>query len=650
MSRNFRMKWLRYAISVLVIFMMITSYNIKVEGESTNPRFVLMRLEDIGPGGQYGSMEQLGKLRAVMEYLRDQHVAYHLAVIPRWLDFPADGSRYDVSLDQADNPYVAAYQTLLRQAVNDGAVLGMHGYTHQVGLVRRDDGHHESGIGNEFNETDEDYTRSASFAEPRLKAGLDILSRAGLKPQFWESPHYRSTPQQDAVFRSYFGLNYQADVQANRNASSAQYLNQRNASYGEPNMGAAYIPTPYDYIPYNKDEKFILDRLGRTNNINSFFYHPFLEFKYLIPVLDEEGEQVVRDGLPEFRYPDQNRSVLQKLIAGLKEKRYVFYSIQDYVPFTPSHSLKLKDAAAAEQQGPKGQQAQPQPSWQTKWMFGDITGDGQADAVSWDLKSGSITVAAGAFGGLRNEPQGAPSVWGNLSYAPGAAAALGSAKGADSASLWVAQPNGVLERFIPDGGRFQLANHWQLEAKSWANLQVLPQAGGDVVVTGLSADRMQVNGYCISKGEAKPLKPYKLKSEWKYELQPHAMEDGSKALFLTKPSTIGGLELSFDKASLSWKAKRMQLNVPDEDGDMRLGDFNGDGQEDVLRYHPESSRYTVYLRKGANEFQLLSTFGPWGKPGMKLIITDFDGNGKSDLGLYDRQDGFLDTALSFEHQ
>lgn len=646
MFRIVKMKWLSYAISVVIIFMMFASYHIKVEGESVHPRFVLMRLEDIGPGGQYGSLEQLGKLRAVLEYLRDQRVTYHLAVIPRWLDFPADGTRYDVALDQTDNPYVAAYQRILKQAVQDGAVLGMHGYTHQVGMVRRDDGHHESGIGNEFNEDGEASTLSAAFAEPRLKAGLAIMERAGLKPQFWESPHYRSTPEQDALFRTYFGLSYQADVQANPKAPAAQYVNKRNAGYGAPNMGAAYIPTPFDYIPYNKDERFILDRLGKTNNINSFFYHPFLEFKHLVPVLDENGEQVIRDGVPEYRYPDHNKSNLQKLIAGLQAKRYVFYSIQDYVPFTPSHSLKLTESALADgSSAQRGQQTQ-----RTKSMFADVTGDGQADAVTWDLNSGAITVAAGSFAGLRNEPQGAPALWGSAAYTNGAAAALGGAKGSTAASLWIVRPDGRLERFAPVGGRFQLADSWKVEARSWANLQVLPQPDGGVVVAGLSADRTQVQGYCITKGEAKPIKPYKLKSEWKHELQQHTKDDGGKALFLSRPSASQGLELSADTVSLSWKGKRLELNVPYEDGELRLGDFNGDGKEDVLRYNPETSRYTVYLGKGVNEYQLLSTFGPWGKPGAKLIVADFDGNGKSDLGLYDWQDGYIDTALSFIKQ
>lgn len=624
-------KWFRYSIIGLMICLMFTAYRIiTVEGEGTAPKFVLMRLEDIGPGGQYGSIEQLGKLRAVMEYLRDRHVKYHLAVIPRWLDFPADGTRYDVSLDQADNPYVAAYQKLLKQAVKDGAVLGMHGYTHQVGSVRLDNGHHESGIGNEFDEPGDDRTVSAAFAEPRLKQGLAILEHAGLKPQFWESPHYRSTPEQDALFRCFFGLNYQADIQTNRNTPAAQFRSDRNTRYGEASLGAAYVPTPFDYIPYNKDEKVIVDRVGKSNNIPSFYYHPFLEFKYLQPVTDEQGEPVYRDGMPEYRYPSQAKSMLQKLINGLREKHYDFYSIQDYIPFTPANSIKLNAS---------GQQE--------KMLLGDVTGDGQMDMVTWDLTNGNLSVSAGSFTGLRNDPQGSREVWAQAAYTSGAAAALGQS-GSVKGSLWIAHPTGRLERYASDGHRFILLNSWKTEPRSWTSLQIIPQPGGDVVIAGLSADRLHLYGLYLSGNVLKPMKPYKFKNEWKSELQQRLHSDGSTALFFSRPGEVSGIELSPDKAGLQWKVGKVELNLPSQDGELRLADFNGDGKEDALRWNPETETSTVYLGAGNGQYRMLSTFGPWGKKNSKLWISDLDGNGKSDLVLLDRQDGYMDTALSFE--
>ncbi|WP_165971921.1 DUF2334 domain-containing protein [Paenibacillus piri] len=632
MTRLLKSKWSKFVLSVLVICSLFTAYRIiTVEGETSNPRFVLMRLEDIGPGGQYATLEQLGKLRTVLEYLREQHVNYHLAVIPRWIDITADGTRYDVALDQPDSAYAEAYRKLLRQAVQNGATLGMHGYTHQVGNIRRDDGHQESGIGNEFNEPGEDGTLTSSFAEPRLKEGLAIFQNAGLRPRFWEAPHYRSTPEQDELFRNYFGLHYQADVQTNRNSPVAQYRTERNTGYGQPSLGAAYVPTPFDYIPYNKDEKLITERVGKTNHIGSFFYHPFLEFKQLIPVKDKDGEPVIRDGLPEFRYPDQDKSLLQKLVKSLKAKGYAFYSIQDYVPFTPAQSLRIHTA---------GQQE--------KLMIGDVTGNGQSDLVVWDTKTGTISVTAGSFTGMRNEPQGSPVIWARIPYANGAVAALDPGHAAGRKGLWVLAPNGKLELYESDGERFLLKKSWKTAPHSCSNLYVLPQSGGDTVLAGLSEDRKSLYGYVVSKDDLKPARPYRFKSELTGGMQVRTLDEGTQALFYARSGAVSGIELNLDKAAMAWKMKKTELNIPSEDGEIRFGDFNGDGKEDIVRWNSTLKRFTVYLRKEDNNYELLSVFGPWGKPGSKLIIADLDGNGKSDLALIDRQGGYIDTALSFE--
>ncbi|SCW79606.1 hypothetical protein SAMN04487970_104925 [Paenibacillus tianmuensis] len=624
-------KWLRFVVSLITLTLLLSAYRmITVEGEARTPKFVLMRLEDIGPGGQYASLEELGKLRTVLEYLRDQKVAYHIAVIPRWINLPPDGSRYDVPLDQEGNPYAAAFRKVLQQASDSGAVIGMHGYTHQVGGVRRDDGHHESGIGNEFQVADVEETMKASYAEPRVKAGLAIFERAGLKPQFWEGPHYRTTAEQDRVFRSYFGLNYQAEVQSHGNAEGVFYWNQRNTGYGSPTLGAAYVPTPYDYIPSNKDEKMILDRVGQTNHVASFFYHPFLEFKYLTPVLDSGGEKVVRDGLPEFRYPEQNKSVLQKLIAGLRAKGYAFHSIHDYVPFTPAQSVKLL---------PGGKQ---------NVFLGDVDGDGQADTVQWNSANGEISVIPGRHKGLRNEEQPAPVRWGQAEYANGAAAAVSGKDAEGPGSFWTANPSGRLDRYVSDGRQFQLAQSWKIEAKAWSSLYTLPLSNGEVVVAGLTKDKLQLYGWRIRGKELKPIKPYKLRSEMKQELQ--VRMEGGPALFASKDSASGGIQLQPDFVDMKWKLTRVDLDLPNEDGLIRLGDFNGDGREDALRWDPKTMSCTVYLRDEDQGWKLLSTFGPWGTPGsgVNLTIRDVDGNGKADLVLIDRTSGTLDFALSYQ--
>jgi hypothetical protein len=398
-------------------------------------------------------------------------------------------------------------------------------------------------------------------------------------------------------------------------------------------LGAAYVPTPFDYIPYNKDEKVIIDRVGKSNNIASFFYHPFLEFKHLAAVTDDKGMPVFRDGLPEYHYSDKDKSLLQKLIAGLKAKGYKFYSIQDYVPFTPSQSVPIQNADP-----------------QDKLMVGDVTGDGQSDLVHWDTRNGVFIVTPGSFTGMRNEPQGVPAVWAKVPYTSGAAAALDA--GNQRRNLWVLSPAGMLQRLEPDNGRFEVKRQWKVGQHSCSSLYVMPQDNGATVVAGLTTDRLSLFGYYVSRnGDIKPIKSYKFKNELKSDLQIRTQDNGEKALFYARSGSDSGLDLSLDKtdkAGLAWKMKKVELNIPSENGEIRFGDYNGDGKEDILRWNSELERYTVYLRKEADQYELLSVFGPWGNPGSRLITCDLDGNGKTDLALINHQDGFLDTALSFE--
>lgn len=101
---------------------------------------------------------------------------------------------------------------------------------------------------------------------------------------------------------------------------------------------------------------------------------------------------------------------------------------------------------------------------------------------------------------------------------------------------------------------------------------------------------------------------------------------------------------------MKWQLTRVDLGLPNEDGLIRLGDFNGDGREDALRWDPKTMRCTVYLKDEDREWKLLSAFGPWGTPGsgVQPMIRDVDGNGKADLVLSDRSGGTLDFALSYQ--
>jgi predicted deacetylase len=615
-------------IAMLLIGSLFMGEARSVSSEDANPKFVLLRLEDIGPGGQYDTIEKLGQLRAVLNYLRDQKVPVQLAVIPRWLNFYADGGKYDQALDNSESEYIAAFRTVLHEGEQGGAVIGMHGYTHQYGTEPRKDGGQETAIGSEFNVHGADDSKTIPFAEARLNEGIQIMQKAGFAPKFWEAPHYHSTLLQDLLFRSYFGLNYHPDVHGSKVTDTVKMINKRNMMSGASSLGAVYIPTPFGYVPFNKDEHVILDKLGKSKQIASFFYHPFLEFKYLTAAADAEGKALIRDGIPVYTYPQEAVTHLQKIIAGIRAEHYEFYSLHDCVPFTPSESLQLSKR-------------------KVNLQLGDVTGDGQADAVTWDLDSGDVMVTPGSFGGIRNKPQKDMQLWAYIPYTKGAVYTLSDANADGKKDLWIVHPSGKLETFLSTGSVFKLNQTRTFPQAELQNLYVLHQPNAAWAVAGLSADKTRLVGVYLQGDTTKSLEPYLFNTPVSKQFQV-VEEDGVISLFYSKSGTSSGFKYEVDAALKKWKSVGVQFTVPAQSGKLMLGDFNGDGKLDVLRFDRDRYTYTVYLRTEGNQYRYLSRFGPWGQAGEQLQIADLDGNGKSDLALYSAAGGILDAALSFE--
>lgn len=594
---------------------------------------MLIRLEDIGPGGQYGNAEQLGKLRAVLRTLQEKGVPYQIAVIPRWINIAKDGTRYDVSLDQTDNPYVRSFVSLLQQAAQSGAVIGMHGYTHQIGDVYRQDGQQESGIGNEFAVPDAEETMTVSYASERVKEGAELLERAGLFPLFWEAPHYNTLPEQDDVFRNYFGLHFQADMAADRNAWHPQYHNERNTGYGSPSLGAIYVPTPFSYIPYNRDIDIILNQLNKTDKLPAFFFHPFLEFNALIPVVDKNSQPVVEDGLPLYRYPDSPKSFLQRLLPKLEEQGYGFISITDFIPFVPAHSVWVGTDKEEEVE------------------TADVTGDGQADVVCRDRANGTIYVQNGDFRGLRNEIGTKPVEWGHIPYANGDVWTLLDDNSDGKSDLWVMRGDGTIESYRSDGSRFVPGKRWKKLRRGWKDMYVLRSGGGAWVIAG-TADNAggRLESMAIVGGVPKTLASRPWDDRYPVPLAVGDLDgDGKQSLLLPFPKSSHWLELTPDPDTGKWKRRVLDLAIPTgEDGQVKIGDFNGDGKSDILYWNADAQSFAVYRQTGPLRFELLSRMGRWGHDKGELFVSDMNGDGRQDVAEVEDADPYLDLALSFQ--
>lgn len=287
-------------------------------------RPALLRLEDVGPGGAYATIEDLGRLRAIFEYLRIHRVPFHIALIPRWIRLQANQSWYNKGIDDLyPDDYVRKFNGLMLDTQQDGALFGMHGYTHQYGKKKMEEDNQDSAIGFEFDVKEAPVTSTAAYAVDRITRSLTAFRLAGLYPHFWESPHYRHSLEQERIFARYMPVIYQSDVL--QRAEDKVYVSE---------SGTSFIPTPLGYINEQNTVDQVLSQLDGWKGLASLFYHPFLEFSFLEPQTDFAGHSAFVDGLPVYRYKSRQHSNLHKLIRGFRQKGYHWVSIHSILPTT----------------------------------------------------------------------------------------------------------------------------------------------------------------------------------------------------------------------------------------------------------------------------------------------------------------------------
>lgn len=312
------------------------------------PRPALLRLEDVGPGGPYRTLDDLGKLRAVFSYLLEAAVPFHVALIPRWKNIEPDGSWYEKGIDDPrPDDFLRKWIQVMQAAERRGAIIGMHGYTHQYGNQKRQDQNQDTGAGSEFNVAGAPQTKTASYALERFSKSLAAFKKAGLYPAFWESPHYNDTQEQEDIFESLISVLYQPDIK--QRAAATYYVTE---------TGSVYIPTPLDYIHATNTVEQILGKLPSLRELASVFYHPYLEFPFLEPVAEhtantgkigpigntkvigdigQHGSKhpVLKDGIPVYQYRTGSESDLQRLVKGFQQHGYRFVSFYEILPFRP---------------------------------------------------------------------------------------------------------------------------------------------------------------------------------------------------------------------------------------------------------------------------------------------------------------------------
>ena len=616
------------------------------QGLFTNPvttrRLALLRLEDIGPGGNYSTPEDLGRLRAVIDYLDIEGIPFQVTVVPRYMKLKPDGTWENRGLDDfLLAPESQAFVHMLYYIQSRGGVVGIHGYSHQYGSVKRPDNFQDTFVGNEFAVNGAEDSTSLDYARERFELSLNALENIGIQPAFWETPHNVATPQQQDVFRSGIGIQYES---LQKKDEKPVYLTNQN-SFGSPTQGSVYIPTPLYYIEGGVKSSAMVDslikRLPFFNGVASFFYHPFLEFSFLEPVLDEAGQPVIVDGLPLYVYQEDKISHLKKIVNGLRDNRYSFVSIHDLIPFTPGHRVSLTESN----------------SDPNAVLTGDFDGDGEDEFADYNGRQVSVVEYDSRLPRYRNDVS--QSVWLDELEEYGTLKLLVGDFNNDNrddlllysqseGNWWVAHSKadhsfstpeawlvgwGKGPEWVPYTGDFngdglhdllvysKRDNHWQtaISAKHWAIPQNASISGTETGYSYLAIadtngdDKDDLITYSPSRG-----------------LVQVTLSEG---LYFDQPQT-------WLKGWITGK-------------NFQVGDINGDDLADVVLNNPVDGMWFLGISLGNRFIPQSTTFGPW-SAGMNRngLLGDFDGNGKTDIGSWchsaEAGGDWIDIAYSYQ--
>lgn len=636
-----RQRWKQAGILAggLAVAVAATVYMLTYTGTNIYPnkdkQHAMLRLEDIGPGGDYGTPESLGKLRAVLDYIEAEGIPFQVAVIPRSISLGKDGVWHERGIDDPHpDALTQSLIQLLRQAEGHGGALGMHGYTHQYGDTVMKGNGQNSGIGYEFKVPGASGTKATDYAASRIESSLAAFKRAGLRPAFWESPHYRDTRAQEKVFRSYVGILYQPDLYSLRSFKDMNMYDNRNA-YGQDSLGSVYVPAPLGYITNGASVDKLLKKAKTYDGLASLFFHPFLEFPELEPVKGADGKTMIQDGLPVYRYKgDGSNSYLHRIVAGLDQEGYRWMSLHDVVPFTPAHRVTL----------PLGTSA-------SEVLLGDVTGSGHADVVVREPHR--ISVIPGDYASPRNRPQAAAQVWLTAEFSLEEQLLLADMDSDGRQDLLAYNPGTGAARIArAEDGRFaQPVPAGELPA-GLDRLLPIRTPGGRAALLASREGRLYLFSYEDGRFAASSERSEKLPQDAALYAGRFLSQDHDDALYASRT------EGAFSIIPASAKSLAAGAAVPvsglrlKKGEQLLIGDTDGDGLDDLVSYAAKTGVWRVYANEGGGRFKPLdNAYGPWaaGRGGIG-ITADFDGNGKTDIAAYDEKAHALDISLSFRNR
>lgn len=257
-----------------------------------------IRFEDFTAGGTYLSKGALEKVRLVADYMNKSNENFSVAWIPRYIN---NDNHIDNDISKEESMKNANFVFTLDYIVNKGGVIGLHGYTHQY-----NDSNSVAGF-----EFGDDGYKDLEEVRRRVESSLTIANVLNIPISYWETPHYKTTAEQQKIFEEYFKIIYEP----------AMGIYNKNIITSVNNEFTKYIPTPLGYVDDDNGDG-IMNRMKENDKSKEFslFYHLSIEIKSIDIWISDNGSIL-------YKY-DKN-SILRKIINLADELGYRFSNINE---------------------------------------------------------------------------------------------------------------------------------------------------------------------------------------------------------------------------------------------------------------------------------------------------------------------------------
>lgn len=265
------------------------------DSESLNGKNGYIRFEDFTAGDIYLCKGALEKVRLVTDYMKRNNESFSISWIPRYIN---NDKKIDNDISKEKSMENSNFVFTLDYIVNNGGNIGLHGYTHQY-----KNSNSVSGV-----EFGDEGCNNLDEVRKRVEDALGIAKKLNIPISYWETPHYKTTAEEQKIFEEYFSIIYEPSIG----------LYNKKIITSENNEVTKYIPTPLGYVDDDNGDSIIERMINCDENQEfSLFYHLSMEIKSI--------NITINNGNIEYKYKDD--SILKKIVKLARKLGYRFSNI-----------------------------------------------------------------------------------------------------------------------------------------------------------------------------------------------------------------------------------------------------------------------------------------------------------------------------------